>query len=106
MHIFVIIACSEGLSMKKPDSQEYHVVFQNKTNNQIPSGYVKESLKGYNKKEEGSQPHYRSFYRSLRDCVSLNIVRSTASSTVFQPTESPQASFSIYTEREREVKDM
>lgn len=53
VHIFVIIACSEGRSMKKPDSQEYHVVFQNNTNNQIPSGYVKESLKGYNGKEEG-----------------------------------------------------
>ena len=38
--------------MKKPDSQEYHVVLQNNTNNQIPSGDVKESLKGYNNKKE------------------------------------------------------
>lgn len=42
--------------MRTPDSQEYHVVFQNNTNNQIPSGYAKESLKGYNKeKEEGEE---------------------------------------------------
>lgn len=44
VHIFLIIACSKGLSVKKPDSQECHVVFQNNTNNQIPSGYAKERV--------------------------------------------------------------
>lgn len=70
VHFFKIIACSEGLSMKTPNSQECHVVFQK---NQIPSGYAKESLKGYNVKKEGSHQHYRSFHRhrGLVDSVFL-----------------------------------
>lgn len=52
VHTFVIIARCEGLSMKKSDSQECHVVFQNNTNNHIPSGYVRERMKGYHIKKE------------------------------------------------------
>ena len=51
VHIFVIIACSEGLSRKKNTMWSFRIIPT------IPSGDVKESLKGYNRKEEGLHPH-------------------------------------------------